>query len=300
MVTTTANSTELKDIKPVLCSYIKEAKLMLDPMKAPDDKTVHDVRVLMKKSRATLKLFKTIMDIESYTREYNTLREVGRIMRSWRESTVHRKLLKSLKKKYPAVFKNLSDDVRINLLLNKQEPGDQPVSDKTDDLKTITILLHKSLYRIRFMSIGNPDPNLIFSELEKTYSYVSQCFLRARNYPKSINIHEFRKKVKDFLYQLLFFRSLNPKTVKSIEKRIDLLGKSLGKYNDYAVLINTLDYKYKPGVNSDAFDNLVLVMKQEQDRQLLKIWPSAYRIFRPGTKMSDVLQLKTLLGKNNV
>jgi hypothetical protein len=35
-------------------------------------------------------------------------------------------------------------------------------------------------------------------------------------------------------------------------------------------------------------------MKQEQDRYLSKIWPSAYRIFRPGRKFNNVLGLKSI------
>jgi hypothetical protein len=47
---------KLKDIKPELCGYIRDAQLMLDPGKVPGEKTVHDVRVLMKKSRASTSL----------------------------------------------------------------------------------------------------------------------------------------------------------------------------------------------------------------------------------------------------
>lgn len=267
---------------------------MLDPSKVPDDKTVHDVRVLMKKARATLKLLTAILDKDTFKREYDTLREVGRIMRSWRETSVHRKLLKSLKKKYPGVFKNLSDDNKIKSLMIKQAANEQAAKDITDDVGKIIILLHKSLYRLRFVPFANPDPGLVFSQLENTYASVSQSFLKARNYPKGINLHEFRKRVKDFLYQLVFFRSLNAKTVRGLEKRLDTLGKNLGRYNDIAVLTKTLDYSYKPGANSDAINDLVLIMKQEQDRYLSKIWPSSYRIFRPGRKLKDILQLKSV------
>ena len=102
------NNEKLKEIKPVLCGYISEAQHMLDPGVVPDEKVVHDVRVLMKKSRATIKLLKTQMDEESFNREYNSFREIGRIMQSWRETSVHRKLLRDLKKKHPGII--LSSD----------------------------------------------------------------------------------------------------------------------------------------------------------------------------------------------
>jgi CHAD domain-containing protein len=280
------------DIKPVLSRYISDAHMMMDPLLVPSDKTVHDVRVLMKKSRATLKLIRTILGEKTFAKEYSTFRDVGRIMRSWRETSVHRKLLKNLRKKYPVVFKGLLDDVTINDLLSKKESSKNTVSGLKEDLNTISVLLHKSLYRLRFIKLSNPDSQIIFDELEKTYDDVTHCFLKARNYPVSANIHDFRKRVKDFLYQISFIRSTNPKIVKNIEKRLDSLGQNLGKYNDHSVLIAALDYKYKRGSGRDAIDNLILVMKQEQDSYLLKIWPSSYRIFQPGMKLADVLKLK--------
>lgn len=279
---------KLKEIKPSLCGYIREAQLMLDPVKVPDEKVVHDVRVLMKKSRATIKLLKTQLDEESFNREYNSLREIGRIMQSWRETSVHRKLLKDLKKKHPGLFSQLADNQKINLILSKPEIINEPSPEMKSGLENIITLLHKSGYRLRFRSMNNLDQKLIIGELEKTFDNVTVCFLKARNYPKNVNLHEFRKKTKDFLYQLTFFRSLDPKAIKSLEKRTEALGQNLGKFNDYAVLITSLGYKYPSGENSNAIDELIVIIKQEQDKYLLKVWPSALRIFRPGKKLTNL------------
>ncbi len=286
---------KLKEIKPSLCGYIREAQLMLDPVKVPDEKVVHDVRVLMKKSRATIKLLKTQLDEESFNREYNSLREIGRIMQSWRETSVHRKLLKDLKKKHPGLFSQLADNQKINLILSKPEIINEPSPEMKSGLENIITLLHKSGYRLRFRSMNNLDQKLLIGELEKTFDNVTACFLKARNYPKNVNLHEFRKKTKDFLYQLTFFRSLDPKAIKSLEKRTEALGQNLGKFNDYAVLITSLGYKYPSGENSSAIDELIVIIKQEQDKYLLKVWPSAFRIFRPGQKLAIVLGFKVLV-----
>jgi CHAD domain-containing protein len=286
---------KLKDIKPVLCGYIREAQIMLNPFKIPDEKVVHDVRVLMKKSRASIKLLKTQIDGTSYEKEYFTLREVGRIMQTWRETSVHRKLLKELKKKHPELFSHLTNNEKISLLLNKPEIISEPSADMKKGLENIIELLHKSDYRLRFVGMNNLDPNLLYKELEITYNTVSDCYLKARNYPKDASLHELRKKTKDFLYQLFFFRSLNPKVIKVLEKRLDSIGQNLGKYNDHAVLINTLGYRYPSGKNNSAVDELIVIIKQEQDKYLLKVWPSAFRIFRPGQKLAIELGFKVLV-----
>lgn len=278
---------KLIDIKPVLCGYIMEAQQMLGPG-VPDEKVIHDVRVLMKKSRASIKLLKNQMDVESFNKEYLIFREVGRIMRTWRENSVHRKLLKDLKKRFPELFSRLKDNEKINILSGIQQILNEPLPEMKKDLEKIIGILHKSIFRIRFQAMNNLDQKLIRGELERTFDNVSACFLKARNYTRNINLHRFRKKTKDFLYQLSFFRSLDPKAVKSLEKRIEALAQNLGKYNDYAVLITTLGYTYPSGENSKALDELIVIIKQEQDKYLLKVWPSAFRIFRPGNKLADL------------
>ncbi len=275
----------LTDIKPVLCGYLAEAQAMLNPAAVPNEKVVHDVRVLMKKSRASLKLLKPLMDEPSFTREYLTFREIGRLMRTWRETSVHRKLLKDLRKRFPELFAHLKDNEIINRLLEKPGVINEPSGEMREALARIIDLLRRSGFRIRFQTMEIHDHNLILTELEKTFDRVSECFLKARNYPKNKNIHEFRKKTKDFLYQLFFFRPLDPRAIRNLEKRLESLGQNLGKYNDYAVLIVTLGYKYPSGENSSAIDNLALLVRQEQDKSLMKIWPAAYRIFRPGKKL---------------
>jgi CHAD domain-containing protein len=282
---------KLKEIKPALCGYIMEAQLMLDPNVVPDEKVIHDVRVLMKKSRASMKLLKTQMDEGSLKREYFTFLEVGRIMSTWRENSVHRKLLRDLKRRFPELFSHLKDNEKINLLLSRKEIINEPSLEIKDGLVKIIDLLHKSGYRLRFRSMNNLDPKLITVELEKTFDTVSACFLKARNYPKSVNLHEFRKKTKDFLYQLSFFRSLDPKAIKGLEKRLESLGQNLGKYNDYAGLIKSLGYRYPSEENSREIDELIVIIKQDQDKYLLKVWPSAFRIFRPGKKLANLARI---------
>jgi CHAD domain-containing protein len=288
------NYIKLKDIKPVLYGYIREAQFMLDPGVIPAEKVVHDVRVLMKKSRASIKLLKTQIEEESFNREYGTLRDVGRIMQSWRETSVHRKIIKNLKKKYPRLFTQLADNEKINLLLNKPEASLTPSLEMKESVENIVNLMLKSGYRWRFRTMNNLDPHLLLKELGITYNAVASSYMTARNYPKTTNLHDFRKRTKDFLYQLYFFRALNPKTVKTLEKRLDSIAQDLGRYNDFAVLINTLGYRYSRTENRNALDELILIIKQEQDKCLCKVWPAAFRIFLPGQTLVNVLGFKVL------
>lgn len=279
----------LKEIKPALYSYIREAVGLLDREVVPDDNKVHDLRVLMKKSRAVMKLISQQTDSDFYEREYSTFRETGRIARSWRESAVQRKTLKVLKKRYPDVFSTLAGNEKLNRLIRRPDLESAPSPGMKEDIEKIAGMLEKSGYRLRFIQMGNLDPVKLLAKLEATYSEVSRSYLLARNYPKPVNLHEFRKKAKDFLYQLWFFRTFKPETVKSLEKRVDSIAGYLGKYNDLAVILKSLGYSYGREGNDDSLDELAVVIKQEQDKYLGKVWPSAYRIFCHEKNLVNIL-----------
>ncbi len=86
---------------------------MLGREPVPDEEVIHDVRVLMKKSRAALKLVAPQLDTEFIKKDIVALREVGRKMCAWRESSVLRKNLKELKKEFPALFSSLAAMKRL-------------------------------------------------------------------------------------------------------------------------------------------------------------------------------------------
>ena len=286
---------KLKDIKPALAGYIRDAQSMLNLSSSPDDKVVHDVRVLMKKSRAVMRLITSQTEAETFQREYDALREVGRVMSSWRETSVHRKTLKYLKKENPEVFSMLQENEILSDLMKKTEPAVKPPDNMKADLEKINDLLSKSGYRIRFQNMNNLDPRILLKELEKAYNNVIDNYLICRNNPKATNLHEFRKRAKDFLYQLYFFRPLNPSVVKSLEKKLDTLTQNLGNYNDLSQLIKTLGYKYNDSSNLPAMDELIVIIRDKQDRYLSKVWPSAYKIFCPGQKLVNVLGFRLLV-----
>ena len=286
---------KLKEIKPVLAGYIREAQSLLRKSLVPDEEAVHDIRVLMKKSRAVMKLISSQIDKETFEREYAAYREVGRLMCSWREDSVHRKTLKLLKKKRSQLFLLLKDNEKLESLMKKPETVSQPPGDIENNLKKIEDLLIKTGYRIRFQSMDNLDPKQLLEQLDKSYNIVVDKYLTGRNYTKPENLHEFRKKSKDFLYQLCFFRSLNPTTVKTLEKKLDSLTQNLGKYNDLIQLVVTLGYKYSGKRKSPALDELILTIREEQDKYLSRVWPVAYKTFSPGKNLINLLGFRILM-----
>ena len=282
---------QFREIKPALAGYIRDSLVLLGQLPVPDDDAIHDIRVMMKRQRATIKLLKPLLEEESYRREYLAGREVGRILCSWREMSVLYKTAKALKKENPKLFLKLWDNEKIQALLRKPYSTWTVAGEQSKSVKEISARLLKAQYRVRFLKLKEPDISLLLEELGRNYLIAAKAYLDCRNDPRQRLLHEFRKKSKTLLYQLYYFRPLNQPAIKSLEKRLDYLTQNLGKYNDLAQITGMIGYKYGNPGNSVVMDELAVVIRDKQDKYLSKVWPTAYRIFTPGKFPGDLLGL---------
>lgn len=291
LVMTPKNPSEPKDLKTTMAGYLSGSLMLLTGRPVPDDPAIHDVRVLMKKHRAAIRLVRPLLDEDVFRREYLAGRETGRILALWRESAVLRKTIKALKKDNPALFIKLHDNTTVQDLLRKpystwDQAGElvKTVSEVTDRLKT-------AQYRLRFISLNEPDMRLLLGELGNSHAAASAAYLACRNKPSAALLHTFRKKSKTFMYQLVFFRHLSPQTVRQLEKKLASMTRNLGRYNDLAQIMTLTGYRLGASDNSAADDELAVVIRDRQDRCLAKVWPQAYHIFTPGLKLQDLLEI---------
>lgn len=284
---------KLKEIKPELTEYVREAQLLLKKSPVPGDDDVHDLRVLMKKARSALKLIGPQIDMDFADKDIASLKEAAAVTTSWRDTSVHRKTLKELRKDYPDLFEQLHENEMIASLIKKPVLAPEPSPELVSAIQKIDELLKNTGFRIRFHKIGSTDPYLLLKEFERTYLRATEAFIKCRNNPKAGKLHEFRKKSKDFLYQLYFFKPVNPGSIKNLSKRLDEMTRDLGKLNDLAQLVEAINYKYPS--ETPALDELVVRVREKQDKHLKKVWPVAATIFMPGKKLVNVLGFKMLV-----
>jgi CHAD domain-containing protein len=283
------NISGTKDIKGTIAGFFSGSLELLSGQPLPGDAAIHDVRVLMKKHRAALKLVRPLLDEAVYRREYLAARETGRLLASWRENAVLRKTAKTLKKENPELFIRLRDNEKIQSLLRKPYSSWDEAGVKMKSIKEITDSLKKAQYRHRFMSLNEPDLRQLLCELERSHEAASQAYLDCRHKPSPVRLHEFRKKGKTLMYQLAYFRHLTPQAVKQLEKRLNSLTQNLGRYNDLVQITRLSGYRFRDAGNTDADNELAIVIKDRQDKCLMKVWPQAYRVFAPGRKLQDTL-----------
>lgn len=272
-----------------MTGYITGSLILLSQQPLPDDAAIHDIRVMMKKHRAAIRLARPLLDEAVFNREYHAGRETGRILSSWRETAVLRKTAKALKKDNPGLFLKLWDNEQIQGLLRKPYSSWEEAGVQAKAVSEVTGQLTRAKHRLRFISLKEPDFLALLTELERSYVGAAGAYLKCRNSPKPNLLHEFRKKSKTFMYQLAYFRHLNPSVVKSLEKKLDAMTQNLGRYNDLAQIMDMTGYRYGSAGNSDMADELAIVIRDRQDRYLMKVWALAYRLFAPGKKLEDQL-----------
>jgi CHAD domain-containing protein len=280
---------QAREIKPSMTDYITGSLILLAQQPLPDGAAIHDIRVMMKKFRAAIRLARPLLDEAVYRREYLAGRETGRILSSWRETAVLRKTARALRKDNPGLFLKLWDNEQIQSLLRKQYSSWEEAGVQAKAVGEVRDQLTRTKYRMRFIGLKEPDYRMLLAELERSYVAAAGAYLKCRNNPKPNLLHEFRKKSKTFMYQLLYFRHLNPSVVKSIEKKLDTLTQNLGRYNDLAQIMAMTGYRFGAAGNSELADELAIVIRDRQDGYLMKVWPVAYRLFAPGKKLEDQL-----------
>ncbi|HEX2975866.1 MAG TPA: CHAD domain-containing protein [Bacteroidales bacterium] len=285
----------LKEIKPALAGYISDAQQILQSSPVPGNDEVHHIRVLLKRARAALKLINSQIDLEYAGKDIASLKEAAGLMRDWRDNSVLRRTLKDLRKEHPDLFEHLAGNEKIDFIIRKPEPVSIPSEEVSEGIIAIGELLKKTAYRVRFHSLDKLDPNLLLKELDNSYQATSAAFLDCRNNPKAKKLHDFRKKSKEFLYQLYFFRPLNSSCIKALEKKLEELTRNLGKYNDLAQLVKAFEYKFPDTASNNDMNELVLRIREKQDEYLCSVWPVASRVFSPGRKLVAVLGYKILV-----
>ncbi|MCU0407570.1 MAG: CHAD domain-containing protein [Bacteroidales bacterium] len=282
-------SLQLRNIKSLLSRYLSDAVLLMSSGNAPGERSVHDFRVLMKKSKAVLKLVSGQVSGVCYSRNIEAIEEAGRLLSGIRDNSVLRKTLRELRKENKEIFRELEGNSKIGTILKKRGADVGNPAEMHETIERIVELLRKSAYRLRFEPMSELNTDMIVAEMKKTYSDVAGLYLKSRNVPKASNIHRFRKRAKDLLYQLYVFRSPQQPRVKGLEKTLDTLTQNLGKYRDLNQIIKVLDYKYSPGASEQGLDDLVLLIRNREDIFLSKAWSSAYKVFRPGQSLSGLL-----------
>ncbi len=249
--------------KRIVCNEIDAS---LRDLSRPDlgleelNEVVHDVRKRLKKVRAVLRLIREELGEKTYRRENQQVRDSAQPLRDIRDAQV---LIETLDKLTRTPSHDLSlracADLRELLEVRKQQVYSQFSSTRLGCRRVL-----RSLRKTRLQSHAWKLARLSWADLRHGLKHVyvagSQAFVIASANQTAEHLHEWRKQVKYFWYQLQVLRPVWRHARDDLGRELDVLSEILGEDHDLAVLHQVVQTEAIAGGHDAELEDLTIVI----------------------------------------
>lgn len=193
------------------------------------DQAVHEARKGVKRSRAILRLLRSVVGNPAYRRENKLLRDAGRPLTALRDAKVLIETLQQLVRQSMPLARLLKEDLdRCRERLSPQRVHD--VMARLRDVKRrLQGIDEKTLKRM-----------ITRKDMDRIYRKGRSAFAEARRSGTDARLHEWRKQVKYLLYQIELVREFGVRHLAKPRRQADRLAETLGDDHDLAVLRNKI------------------------------------------------------------
>jgi CHAD domain-containing protein len=200
--------------------------------------TVHETRKHLKKLRAALRLTAAGAGKSRQVREDNCLRDIGKMVSELRDAHVRLQTLVHLRDE---TLKGGAKDPfpRIEELLSMERESFSAAFAGWQ--RQAIVKLEAAGHRISKWPLGDLNWKQVCAAVAKSYRRGRGALARALKKSTPKNLHDWRKKVKELLYQLRLLQPLNHVVLDEIAADAQTLGQLLGRGHDFTFLLNRLD-----------------------------------------------------------
>jgi CHAD domain-containing protein len=200
---------------------------------------VHEARKRFKMIRATLRLGRGSLGEESFLAENGWYRDTGRTLSSVRDAVAMIESFDLLRKRFPredeeGVWAMARRGLEARLA--RISEGPEGVEGLEARSAGVAVGLSEALLRVRNWPVRDEGFRTIGPGLERVYRQGRECMERALLDPSDVNLHEWRKRVKDHWYHVRLLRNLWPKVMDAYGREMKALSDALGNDHDLAVL----------------------------------------------------------------
>lgn len=200
------------------------------------EEAIHDARKRFKKIRAVIRLVRSELGEAVYQQENSCFREVGRQLSEVRDAQVRINTLEALAQHFAdTVEPDAFSSVR-RALDAYSEATQHYVIQEESAVDTVLPQLEIARDRIATWSLKHHRWSVLKPNIDKTYGRGLKAFHAAYKDNTAENMHEWRKRVKYFWYDLRLLRPLWPDMMKAWAKQASTLADYLGDDHDLAVL----------------------------------------------------------------
>ncbi|WP_035985486.1 CHAD domain-containing protein [Leptolyngbya sp. KIOST-1] len=228
---------------------------------------VHSARKHLKKGRTVLRLVQKSIDKETYQREKNALRDLGRSLSLARDSEVYQHTLDDLLDTYGLTLdtngfarlrRSLVDlhQIRLNALTDRDNPMDAIVSDLKD-----------SRAHLNQLALSKTGWKALAKNLRQIYHQGQERYHTAYDDGDDDAFHDWRKRVKDLWHVTCLLKPMWPPVMSAFETELHHLAQDLGSGHDIAALRHfLLNHPSEVAVEEVHMQVLLPLMKHRQHR----------------------------------
>jgi CHAD domain-containing protein len=245
-------------MRRVVVEEADKALERLTSAKGNRDEAIHDARVCFKKIRAVLRLMRDPMGGQ-FQEENIFYRDLGRRLSSVRNNVAMIESLSKLKKRF-------ADQLSARALRTPRRPlVESNARDKGEKKKTVIAVargLRRGRRRMEQWPLGRDGFSDLAGGLKRTYKQGRNQFATSCQNPTVENLHEWRKRVKDFWYQLRILKNIWPGEVGQFADELQRLGDYLSDYHDLALLRGCSADNWKQIGEGTEIETLIALIDQ--------------------------------------
>ncbi len=222
---------------------------------------------------------------DAFAAENACFREAGRKLSDLRDSQV---LVSSIDKLRRHYFRG-----KTTPLVSQAPPGAgggtrnerlRKTAD-SDALKEVTALLSEALLRVKSWPLDALRWKEARRAIRRSYRQSRRAFRIAAKDPSVENMHEWRKRAKDFWYHALLLRRVSPDTFSELSNELQSLTEWIGDDHDIAMLCADLQRRAASLRSAKQIETFLAMLRIRRDELQRAAFALAERLF--ATRPSD-------------
>ncbi len=203
---------------------------------------IHSARKDLKKLRAVARLIRGELGERRFKAENRRYRDAGRLLSKSRDAEVKLETLAALRGRFGDDFPNWDAESWEGALERERDRvGDAAHGEMATRIDEAAKAIEKGRGRILAWPLEDDSWQLIASGLSRSYRRGRRAMKGVQANPRAENVHEWRKRAKDLLYQLRIVRNAWPGVLTESADQVHELADMLGDHHDLTVLAEDLE-----------------------------------------------------------
>jgi len=223
-------------LRRIVDELIKSAIACVKQPSTDREEDLHQVRLVIKRLRAILRLLQPLVSKTFFKRENARLRSPARRLAGLRDLAVARRTLEQVTDKLAGHSQDAAVQEVFESFFAQAPASSHYDEDRESALRLAARALAQTRHAFHALSLPDRGWKTIEPGLKKLYRQNRTRMKCASSSDKDEDFHEWRKRVKYYFYLLKMLTPMWPSRLGKTVKHLDCLQDKLGKDHDLAVL----------------------------------------------------------------